>query len=652
MASASFLLPGQEGRRPYGVPLAIQDGISSTFQEFRSNHFHAGIDLRTLQRTGFPVLAIADGAIEKISVSNRGFGRSLLLRHADGNSTRYGHLERFRADIEAVAARVRAVSGKKYFTDYVLPAPLPVRQGELIATSGESGAGFPHLHVEIRDGMGRALNPLGLIAGMKRDSYEPRLRGFLLRSRGGSLINGDCGEFYFKLKENGSGYSLDEPVTLTGSCDIVLDAFDLSSAPHVAAPYSLEADLSGRRVFQIAFDLLTRDDNNQLGMLYDMAYSTPSTYFFNLCSQSGFALERTGVRLGEELLRLPPGPYKLRVTVRDRQGNQAQAMLPVRKVLPGDLAPFKRKDGREHAANGLMQRTEFTTFVNQDDIVVKVKDFPLPASRLALRVLQGGQELAVPGREYSGGVYFCFKPLNHDLRMLLRFELAEGGRTVEMRQKALQVILLRNHYAQSVRFHDFAAEFGPTSVREPAALLLEQVALKPEYPMLAGPVRSEPFHFAFLDSVFFKFRVPEGEARPEQLGIFKYHPAARNWSYVPTLPDHEAGYLSCRVLTAGTFALLRDIFSPVMRLRRPRSKHLGKLGKLVVRLSDKGKGIDEEGLAIFLNGQKVDGEYDPDRGQVLIEELHALKKGRNDLLVLAADLAGNHSKKRFYFSLR
>jgi hypothetical protein len=106
------------------------------------------------------------------------------------------------------------------------------------------------------------------------------------------------------------------------------------------------------------------------------------------------------------------------------------------------------------------------------------------------------------------------------------------------------------------------------------------------------------------------------------------------------------------VLTAGTFALLRDIFPPAISLRRLRSKRLGRLTNLVVRLSDKGKGIDDRFLEVVLNGRRVEAEYDPDWSRVLLEDLQGLKKGKNDLLVRVADLAGNPSEKRFSFSLK
>jgi hypothetical protein len=651
LAAAAVLLP-QEPEKKFGWPLTIHDGVSSSFQEFRSSHFHAGIDMRTMQRTGFPVLAVADGVIEKLTMTQRNYGRCLLLRHAGGYSSLYGHLEKFRADLEAIVSAEQAGRGEKYFGDLLLPAPIAVRRGEVIAFSGESGAGFAHLHLEIRDGSDRAVNPLTLIGDQSFDGNPPRIRGVLLRSRGGSLVNGDCGEFYFKLRKQGDAYTLAEPLRINGPCDISLDAFDLSDVRHIIAPIGLEASLDGRPVFRAYFDRLSRDDNNQLGMLYDMAYSTPGTYFFNICSRDGFALEGTGARLADELQRLAPGLHEIRIRVADQQRNQALAILPIFKVPAGEPRSFGRKAAASAAGNGLMQESEFTTFINQGDLVVMARDFPVAASRLKLKVSQGNSEQVIQAREYAHGVFFCFQPLNHEPRLLLRFELSDNGLTVEARQKMLQVVWLKNNLAQTARLGDFRAEFGPTTVREPTVLLLEPVALQPEFPLLGVAVRSEPVHFAFLDTVHYKFRVPAGTERPAQLGIFKYHPALKRWFYVPTQPDREAGYVSCRVLTAGTFALLRDIFPPAVSLRRPGSRSLGRLQSLVVRLSDKGKGIDDTSLEVFLNGRPVEAEYDPDWRRALLEKLPFLRKGRNELLVRVADLAGNRSEKRFNFSLR
>ena len=60
-------------------PLSIEISQSSSFAEFRGMRFHAGIDLRTQQKNGLPVRAIADGFVSRASVQFRGYGYALYI---------------------------------------------------------------------------------------------------------------------------------------------------------------------------------------------------------------------------------------------------------------------------------------------------------------------------------------------------------------------------------------------------------------------------------------------------------------------------------------------------------------------------------------------------------------------------------------------
>ncbi|MCP5102412.1 MAG: M23 family metallopeptidase, partial [bacterium] len=113
----------QETSQKYRWPLDINNGFSSGFQEFRGGHFHAGFDLRTHQRTGYPVHAIADGRIIKIRMVKRGSGRGLYLKHDDGNTSIYFHLDRFEKQLEDLLKRVQRLKGRKYFGNYYLKKP-------------------------------------------------------------------------------------------------------------------------------------------------------------------------------------------------------------------------------------------------------------------------------------------------------------------------------------------------------------------------------------------------------------------------------------------------------------------------------------------------------------------------------------------------
>ncbi len=97
-------------------------------------HVHTGIDL-TCKR-GEQILAPADGVIETVRPSNKGYGNYLTLRHSFGFSSSYAHLSKFNVK-----------SGQF------------VSKGDVIAQCGNSGNSTgPHLHYEVRF-LGRALNP-------------------------------------------------------------------------------------------------------------------------------------------------------------------------------------------------------------------------------------------------------------------------------------------------------------------------------------------------------------------------------------------------------------------------------------------------------------------------------------------------------------
>ncbi len=92
---------------------------------FHRRLFHHGIDLRA--RIGTPIHATADG---KVVFSGRlkGYGNTIVIRHADGFSSRYAHCHKL----------------LKHKGDRV-------RQGDVIATVGNTGLSTgPHLHFEIR----------------------------------------------------------------------------------------------------------------------------------------------------------------------------------------------------------------------------------------------------------------------------------------------------------------------------------------------------------------------------------------------------------------------------------------------------------------------------------------------------------------------
>lgn len=114
---------------PNGSPVPFQ-GVTSDYGS--RNHpvlgrsiFHEGIDLKAA--VGTKVYSAADGIIEGTKY-NGGYGNMLVVSHAYGFKSVYGHLSRF------------AVRPGEF-----------VKKGQLVAYSGNTGmTAGPHLHFEVR----------------------------------------------------------------------------------------------------------------------------------------------------------------------------------------------------------------------------------------------------------------------------------------------------------------------------------------------------------------------------------------------------------------------------------------------------------------------------------------------------------------------
>ena len=151
----TFISLGQEkeSKNYFRNPLNIPSVVAGTFVELRSNHFHAGIDLKTQGKEGLKVFATANGFISRIKVAQFGYGKTMYISHPNGYTTVYAHLSKYADKIEEY---VKSIQYKKenYQTGnlFFKEDKFPVQKGDIIAYSGNTGSsGGPHLHYEIRN---------------------------------------------------------------------------------------------------------------------------------------------------------------------------------------------------------------------------------------------------------------------------------------------------------------------------------------------------------------------------------------------------------------------------------------------------------------------------------------------------------------------
>lgn len=163
----------------YDYPLREVAGYySSNFGELRSNHFHSGVDFKTDGVEGKPVVAVADGYVSRIFQSPSGYGLALYITHPNGTTSVYGHLSRFRSDIAKYVFQERHRQRKHRVDLYCSPEQFPVKRGEEIARSGNSGSsGGPHLHFEIRRSANqKTLNIIAAGVITPKDDIKPMIR--------------------------------------------------------------------------------------------------------------------------------------------------------------------------------------------------------------------------------------------------------------------------------------------------------------------------------------------------------------------------------------------------------------------------------------------------------------------------------------------
>jgi len=135
----------------FSFPLSENYKVSGNFGEPRAKHFHTGLDFYTVEE-GKKVLAVQDGYVSRILVSPYGYGVALYIDHPSGYTSVYGHLSRCNDRISTWIKEQQYLL-KSYSIDTMLPpGKFIVKQGEVIAYSGNSGqSGGPHLHFELRE---------------------------------------------------------------------------------------------------------------------------------------------------------------------------------------------------------------------------------------------------------------------------------------------------------------------------------------------------------------------------------------------------------------------------------------------------------------------------------------------------------------------
>lgn len=310
----------------YVYPLKAKPGFSSNFGEFRSNHFHEGIDFRVYGKMGVPALAIQDGYISRIRVLANGYGKMVYLKMNDGRQALYAHNHAF-ADGLAKIVETEQTAQEIYSVDITLsPARYPIKAGDIIAYAGNTGTVAPHLHFEILDSLDQPINPLLTnLADYFQDHIPPQIRTiFLIPLSATSRINDLPGSFSF------TKLPLKDSLRLTGNWGLEIEAKDRYDTYHNPINiYEKILILDTDTIYHYRFDILNKAMRYQVHIDYNNeSYTRNNAHYQRLYRFSAkFDWDRDPKSGIIKTSQIKPGNHTLKIIIKDIYQNTSQTEL-------------------------------------------------------------------------------------------------------------------------------------------------------------------------------------------------------------------------------------------------------------------------------------------------------------------------------------
>lgn len=344
----------------YLWPTNASKHLTSSFCEYRPGHYHSAIDIKTWNKEGYKCFAVEDGKIERIKIQPYGGGKALYIRLKDGRRAVYYHLQKFASELENKVREIQ-LAQKRYSIEW-WPKNWPVKKGEFVAYTGQTGIGVPHLHFEIRDKSDHPLNPLQFYPHIK-DNIRPQLRRLLVIPQDkNSRVNGSFLPGHFTLTYIHDGvYIIKDPVYVKGKVGLALNGYDMANGvSNKFAWYKVSLTTEGKKIFEYAYDRLsfknTRyvdvdiyyPEKRKSGQSYNKLYLEP----FNI-------LSFYNRNLGNGLINITNTAIPFEIEARDYYGNTS--------IVSGTLLPEK-KDIIEPSGENKEDKTAYLKVTIPDNL--------------------------------------------------------------------------------------------------------------------------------------------------------------------------------------------------------------------------------------------------------------------------------------------
>jgi hypothetical protein len=624
-------LPFLSPETRYLWPTNASDYMSATFGETRSAHFHAAIDVGTWGQNGYQVYASRDGIVSRIGVSPTGYGNVVYLKHDDGSYSMYAHLRNFVPKIQRVVDEYRLQNYRFNFDQNMESHNLEFKKGDLIAFSGDTGIGPPHLHFELRTPSNNPFNPL--LAGVRvADKVAPRITGISIEPLSqDATVNGRRNIQTTTTRAAGRNFSFGT-INASGTIGLGVDASDRADAMrNVYAVYELKLFIDNELYFHSKADSF--DISKARMMFLDRVYPVLRT------QRKGY--QRLYIRDGNEVafyqnvgrdgtIRLPEGTYDVRIETADYFGNQTNATGRLRITSPAitstridtlistDYGVNKQNTGISSALGSLIWTNNWLAVQS--------------GSRLEI-------DVTTPGR-------FERRRERHTLNNPSdAFDMTDASiktGSINGSSFVLHRVIPGKRTTLKTPDQRLSLEFRPNTLYDTLSVTFGWKVENGNYVIETLPTH-EPLQVGYV----VRFLVPDSILNKPGIGVYQVSGSGRNRSFGFVGGGVVRGAMQFTTASFGEFTFLTDTTGPEMA-RPSIYRRADGMWMASVRVSDNRSGVDYTSAEFYINDVRGIPEYDP-FGSRLIYYLPGFspKARGNEFLIRLSDRTGNTTEERF-----
>ncbi|HEX7343776.1 MAG TPA: M23 family metallopeptidase [bacterium] len=636
----------------YLWPTNASRSLASSFAETRANHFHFGIDIRTQQRTGYPCYAVANGYVARLKVSPYGYGRVLYLQLEDGNMAVYAHLQRFTPEVEKII-HAEQVKSRLYRCELFLqPDQLPFKKGDIVAYTGSSGVGSPHLHFEMRDGQGYR-NPLPLgFAVPDTIPPVPQRIAFCALSRD-SEINDDFRTVMSDLvPSNPNHFQVSKVPSVYGPMGIEISGYDqVDESGNQISFWGLDLYLDGEFFFSTRYDYFKYDEEKQIDIDrdYRLRKMTGDAYHHLWKDPSatvGFYKKGDGVIDTREF---NPGLHHYEIVLSDFAGNEArvkgrlefkeQSLYPPIEAYSNFFGFFTRRDNPGIGAVYLdMGKSSLKAEFFEDFILLSAPGRSSATDvRLTLLEPYVKQIPIVP----SEGLWIGKIPLQPFPSGYWTVELQSNGTS----DTAAWLVHPLKTGGGTVVSDDglFRATFDKNSLYRTIYLRVSDEIAAAENHFVSRVYDLDPDDMPLRGNVRVSINIPDGEAQPEQLGIYGLSPKGV-WKFLDNDRRKVEGCVTGSSPRLERYVMRRDSEPPRAIWLSPAAATSQRRPTFKLSVRDELSGFDDRSINLEVDGRFVLMEYDPEASTVFGSPDDPLAAGEHQVALTLRDFCGNETR--------